>query len=58
MYKMFNFTQGIDCHIGSQITDLAPFKDAFDIILEIVDRLRAKGYIHILVCKSNFSFYL
>jgi len=34
---------GIDCHIGSQLTELAPFVDAFRKILELVDRLAAEG---------------
>lgn len=32
---------GIDCHIGSQLTDLAPFLDAFNRILVLVDQLAA-----------------
>ncbi|MEN6584600.1 MAG: diaminopimelate decarboxylase [Sulfuricella sp.] len=35
--------QGIDCHIGSQITELSPFADALDKILELVDRLERDG---------------
>ena len=34
---------GIDCHIGSQITSLAPFTAALDKVLELVDRLHASG---------------
>ncbi len=34
---------GIDCHIGSQLTELAPFKDALDRVLDLVDRLRETG---------------
>ncbi len=37
---------GVDCHIGSQITELAPFIEALDLILGLVDKLEAKG-IHI-----------
>lgn len=37
---------GIDCHIGSQLTDLAPFVDALDILLDLIDEL-AKHNIHI-----------
>lgn len=33
---------GVDCHIGSQLTDLAPFLDAFDRILALVDQLAAE----------------
>lgn len=34
---------GVDCHIGSQITEAAPFVDALDRILLLVDELYAKG---------------
>ena len=34
---------GVDCHIGSQITELAPFIEALDLILGLVDALTAKG---------------
>jgi len=34
---------GIDCHIGSQLTELAPFIDAFGKVLELVDALAAEG---------------
>lgn len=34
---------GIDCHIGSQLTDLAPFLDALDRVLALADRLAAEG---------------
>jgi diaminopimelate decarboxylase len=34
---------GIDCHIGSQLTDLAPLMDAFRKVLELVDALEAEG---------------
>ena len=34
---------GIDCHIGSQLTELAPFIDAFGKVLELVDKLAAEG---------------
>jgi diaminopimelate decarboxylase len=37
---------GVDCHIGSQITELAPFIEALDLILGLVDKLEAKN-IHI-----------
>jgi diaminopimelate decarboxylase len=37
---------GIDCHIGSQLTDLTPFVDALDILLALIDEL-AKQEIHI-----------
>ena len=34
---------GIDCHIGSQLTEIAPFLDALDRLLQIVDRLDESG---------------
>jgi diaminopimelate decarboxylase len=34
---------GIDCHIGSQLTEAEPFVAALDKILEFVDRLSAEG---------------
>lgn len=37
---------GIDCHIGSQLTDLTPFVDALDILLALIDEL-AQQNIHI-----------
>ncbi len=36
---------GIDCHIGSQITDTAPFLAALDKVLELVDTLHAEGIV-------------
>ena len=34
---------GIDCHIGSQITDISPFLDACDKLLDLADVLKSKG---------------
>ncbi len=34
---------GIDCHIGSQLTDTRPFVDALERVLHLVDRLRDEG---------------
>ncbi len=34
---------GIDCHIGSQLTELAPFLDALDRLLALIDQLHAVG---------------
>ena len=34
---------GIDCHIGSQLIEIAPFVDALDRVLDLVDRLAAAG---------------
>lgn len=35
---------GIDMHIGSQITELAPFDDAFAVLGELVGQLKADGH--------------
>ena len=34
---------GIDCHIGSQLTETQPFLDALDRILELVSALKSEG---------------
>jgi diaminopimelate decarboxylase len=34
---------GIDCHIGSQITELAPYLDAVDRMLDLVEAVEAAG---------------
>jgi len=34
---------GVDMHIGSQITDLSPFEEAFQLLRELVENLRAEG---------------
>jgi len=34
---------GVDCHIGSQLTELSPFLDALDRVLALVDQLEAAG---------------
>ena len=34
---------GIDCHIGSQITEIAPFRDALEKVLQLVDQLEQEG---------------
>ena len=36
--------RGVDMHIGSQITDLTPFADAFALLSEFVQTLRADGH--------------
>ena len=36
---------GIDCHIGSQLTETRPFLDALDKILELVAALKADGIV-------------
>ena len=36
---------GVDMHIGSQIIDLAPFEDAFSLLAEFVQILRADGHV-------------
>jgi diaminopimelate decarboxylase len=35
---------GIDMHIGSQITEMEPFEDAFRLLRELVDTLRSDGH--------------
>ncbi|KAF1010513.1 MAG: diaminopimelate decarboxylase [Burkholderia sp.] len=34
---------GIDCHIGSQITELSPHLDALDKVLDLVEQIEADG---------------
>ncbi|MBX9794012.1 MAG: diaminopimelate decarboxylase, partial [Burkholderiaceae bacterium] len=34
---------GIDCHIGSQITDISPYLDAVDRVLDLVEAIEATG---------------
>ncbi len=34
---------GVDCHIGSQLTDKTPFIDALGRVLELIDKLGADG---------------
>ncbi len=34
---------GIDCHIGSQITETAPYLDAMDRVLDLVEAIEAAG---------------
>jgi len=35
--------RGIDCHIGSQLTEIGPFVDALERVLVLVDQLKAQG---------------
>jgi len=35
---------GVDLHIGSQLTDLGPFEDAFSKLVDLVHHLRAQGH--------------
>ncbi len=35
--------EGIDCHIGSQLTDIEPFIDATDRLLALIDQLITEG---------------
>ncbi len=35
--------QGVDCHIGSQLTDVQPFVDALDRLLVLIEKLNAQG---------------
>lgn len=34
---------GIDCHIGSQITEISPYLDALDRVLELIEKLKKLG---------------
>ena len=43
---------GIDCHIGSQLTELSPFLDALDRVLALNERLRGEG---IQVCHLDLG---
>lgn len=36
---------GVDCHIGSQLTSLAPFMDALDRLLALIDQLAEQGIV-------------
>lgn len=36
---------GVDCHIGSQLTDISPFLDALDRVLALVDNLSKQGIV-------------
>lgn len=35
--------KGVDCHIGSQITEISPYLDALDKLLDLIDGLAANG---------------
>lgn len=37
--------QGVDCHIGSQLTEILPFLDALDRVLKLVDQLAEQGVV-------------
>ncbi|GGP62625.1 diaminopimelate decarboxylase [Shewanella algicola] len=37
--------KGVDCHIGSQLTELKPFLDAMDRMLALIDRLANQGIV-------------
>jgi diaminopimelate decarboxylase len=37
--------KGVDCHIGSQLTQLTPFLDALDRLLLLIDELAANGIV-------------
>ncbi len=41
-YLIWN-VQGIDCHIGSQLTSIDPFIDATDRLLALIDDLKHKA---------------
>ncbi len=35
--------EGIDCHIGSQLTEITPFVDALDRVLDLVEKIEHQG---------------
>ncbi len=37
--------KGVDCHIGSQLTQLEPFLDALDRLLLLIDELKSQGIV-------------
>ena len=42
--KMANLKiEGVDCHIGSQLTETRPFMDALDLVLNLIDLLSDMG---------------
>lgn len=42
--KMKNIKiEGVDCHIGSQLTETRPFIDALDLVLALIDQLAGMG---------------
>jgi diaminopimelate decarboxylase len=43
---------GVACHIGSQLTELAPFKDALDRVLHFIDQL---GHLGIEISHIDFG---
>ncbi len=44
-YDDFIEIRGIDCHIGSQITEVGPFLDAIGRVRELLKRLKEKGIV-------------
>jgi diaminopimelate decarboxylase len=36
--------EGVSCHIGSQLMDTTPVMEAVDRVLDLIERLRAKGF--------------
>jgi diaminopimelate decarboxylase len=36
--------EGVSCHIGSQLMDTQPVMEAVDLVLDLIERLRAKGF--------------
>ncbi len=36
--------EGVSCHIGSKLMDSAPLLEAADLVLALIERLRAKGF--------------
>lgn len=36
---------GVDCHIGSQLTDISPYFDALEKLIDLIDTLKASGIV-------------
>ena len=36
---------GVDCHIGSQLTNVAPFVDALTRVKQLIGQLRERGFV-------------
>jgi len=35
--------EGVDCHIGSQLTDISPFVDALERVLQLIEKIESQG---------------
>ena len=46
---------GMDCHIGSQLTELQPFLDATDRLIRLMEQLKRRWH-HIKTLRSRWWF--